>query len=194
MENRFGQYWRRANQWFYRTADRALDEAYKAALKIKAIEDEHFGGGKIEIPTGSTGNQIATYFQTDLTKYLNITRIRLAEFQTSRTLTGNDFPQPPESQQYDRDFNSINPYIPDIDREARILEKLSFIDDILTRYADRQTVGQLSSNPPNSAIQPGNFNSFIEPRQTNNSMSNRADRSNENSNKNQCKNNSSGTY
>jgi CemA family len=150
--NKFNQYWRKANQWFYRTADRALDEAYKAALKIKAIEDEHFGGEKIAISTESGGNQIAAYFQTDLTKYLNIARIRLAEFQTSRTITGNNYPQPPESQQFDRGFNSINSYASDIEQEARILEKLSFIDEILTRYADapRENSFSLEIQPPNS--------------------------------------------
>ena len=134
--NRFGQYWRRANQWFYRTADRALDEAYKAALKIKAIEDEHFGGEKIAIASEYSGNQVATYFQNDLNKYLNIARIRLAEFQTSRTVTGNNYPRSVDSQQFNPGFTSINPYPQDIEQEARILEKLSFIDEILTRYAD----------------------------------------------------------
>ncbi len=135
MESKLTQYWRKVNQWFYRTADRALDEAYKAALKIKAIEDEHFGGEKIAISAAT--NQVATYFQNDLSKYLNIARIRLAEFQTSRTVTGNNYPQPPDSQQFDSPgFNDINPYTQDIEYEARILEKLSFIDDILTRYAD----------------------------------------------------------
>jgi hypothetical protein len=136
LNNRFGQYWVRANQWFYRTADRALDEAYKAALKIKAIEDEHFGGEQIIVSSESTNNQVATYFQNDLNKYLNIARIRLAEFQTSRTVTGNNYPQQPDTQQFDsRGFNDINPYTQDIEYEARVLEKLSFIDDMLTRYA-----------------------------------------------------------
>ncbi|AFY93798.1 hypothetical protein [Chamaesiphon minutus] len=134
----FGQYWVRANQWFYRTADRALDEAYKAALKIKAIEDEHFGGQPIVIPAEYNKNQVATYFQNDLNKYLNIVRIRLAEFQASRTLTGNNYPQSRERQQFDRrEGNDLNPYTQDIEYEARILEKLSFIDEILNRYAER---------------------------------------------------------
>ena len=150
MESKLGQYWRKVNQWFYRTADRALDEAYKAALKIKAIEDEHFGGEKIAI--SATNNQVATYFQNDLSKYLNIVRIRLAEFQTSRTVTGNNYPQPPDSQQFDsQGFNDINPYTQDIEYEARILEKLSFIDDILTRYADNT---QPAANP---SVQRSNF-------------------------------------
>jgi CemA family len=151
MENKLKQYWRKANQWFYRTADRALDEAYKAALKIKAIEDEHFGGEKIAVSTAYSTNQIATYFQNDLNKYLNIARIRLAEFQTSRTVTGNNYPQP-DTQQFDsRGFNDINPYTQDIEYEARILEKLSFIDEILTRYSDN--TAQLEDfNPQRSSF------------------------------------------
>ena len=137
MESKLGQYWRKVNQWFYRTADRALDEAYKAALKIKAIEDEHFGGEQIVISSEYSNNQVAAYFQNDLNKYLNIARIRLAEFQTSRTVTGNNYPQSPDPQQFEsRGFNDINSYTQDIEYEARILEKLSFIDEILTRYAN----------------------------------------------------------
>ena len=137
MENKLNQFWRKANQWFYRTADRALDEAYKAALKIKAIEDEHFGGEQIVISSEYSNNQVAAYFQNDLNKYLNIARIRLAEFQTSRTVTGNNYPQQPDTQQFEgRGFNDINSYTQDIEYEARILEKLSFIDEILTRYAN----------------------------------------------------------
>jgi hypothetical protein len=122
--NQFGRFWRKANQWFYRTADRALDEAYKAALKIKAIEDEHFGGEKIAIASEYNGSQVATYFQNDLNKYLNIARIRLVEFQTSRTVTGNNYPRSLDGQQFDPSFSSINSYTQDIEQEARILEKL----------------------------------------------------------------------
>ncbi|WP_310487932.1 proton extrusion protein PcxA [Chamaesiphon sp. VAR_69_metabat_338] len=147
LAKNFGKYWVRANQWFYRTADRALDEAYKAALKIKAIEDEHFNAQQILIPAEYTNKQVATYFQNDLNKYLNIARIRLAEFQTSRTVTGNNYPQSPDSQQFDdrRGASDINPYTQDIEYEARILEKLSFIDEILTRYADTPSEPQRSS-------------------------------------------------
>ena len=197
--NRVGQYWRRANQWFYRTADRALDEAYKAALKIKAIEDEHFGGQKIDIPIDYSGNQVATYFQNDLNKYLQIARIRLAEFQTSRTVTGNNYPRP-NSQQFDPGFKSIDPYTQDIEQEARILEKLSFIDEILTRYADStetdayigEIFGQQPENLPSkvpSSLTLGRKdqnqltdepNPPSKQRRSSNPLMNRADRGNDN--------------
>jgi CemA family len=164
MENKFGQYWRKVNQWFYRTADRALDEAYKAALKIKAIEDEHFGGEKISTLTASSRNQVATYFQNDLNKYLNIARIRLAEFQTSRTVTGNNYPQSLDTQQFDsRGFNDINPYTQDIEYEARILEKLRFIDEILTHYRER--TAQIEDS-----FSPGAIDSILSPEESDSSI------------------------
>ncbi len=131
----FSNYWQQVNEWFFRTADRALDEAYKAALKIKAIEDEHFGGQKISFPSNSPNNSITTYFQADLTKYLNIARLRLAEFQTSRTINPKTFEDPAN----DSSLVSINPYVSDIEAEARILEKLQFIDQILDRYSDNES-------------------------------------------------------
>jgi hypothetical protein len=163
LNNRLSQYWTRANQWFYRTADRALDEAYKAALKIKAIEDEHFGGDKITTAPEYTNSQVTTYFQNDLNKYLNITRIRLAEFQTSRTVTGNSYPQPPDAQQFNsRGANDINPYTQDLEYEARVLEKLSFIDDILTRYRDNaEQSAEFSSQ--RSGFPPGSLDSILPP-------------------------------
>ncbi len=35
-----------AYRWYLRTPERSLDEAYKASLKIKEIEDEYFNGNK----------------------------------------------------------------------------------------------------------------------------------------------------
>lgn len=143
-------YWQQVNEWFFRTADRALDEAYKAALKIKAIEDEHFGGQRISFPPNSPHNSITTYFQADLAKYLNIARLRLAEFQTSRTIN----PRAPEDPANDSGLVSINPYVSDIEAEARILEKLQFIDQILDRYSDNDAELVTTSLPVVSSITP----------------------------------------
>jgi hypothetical protein len=143
----FSNYWQQVNEWFFRTADRALDEAYKAALKIKAIEDEHFGGQKISFPPNSPNNSITTYFQADLAKYLNIARLRLAEFQTSRTIN----PRTPEDPANEStSLVSINPYVSDIEAEARILEKLQFIDQILDRYSDNESDLIISPPPTNN--------------------------------------------
>jgi CemA family len=154
----FSNYWQQVNEWFFRTADRALDEAYKAALKIKAIEDEHFGGQKISFPPNSPNNSITTYFQADLAKYLNIARLRLAEFQTSRTIN----PRTPEDPANDSSLVSINPYVSDIEAEARILEKLQFIDQILDRYSDNESDLIISPPPINNikTVKPAVLKSF----------------------------------
>lgn len=97
-----------SNQWFFKTPERALEQAYQAALKIKAIEDEHFSGQKVAATSGIYSQNILSCFQADVDKYLNIIKIKIAEFEFSRLLL--------------RGANYT------------FLYKLSFIDQILTKY------------------------------------------------------------
>jgi CemA family len=134
-------YWQDVNEWFFRTPDRALDEAYKAALKVQSIEDEN-GGQKIE----ENDPKLPAYLRADLQKYLRITKLRLTEFQTSRSIDSrsNDSPD--------------SPYGTAIETEALVLEKLQFIDWILERY---------SSNPAPTPAPVNNqpvFTSFDQPK------------------------------
>jgi hypothetical protein len=138
------------NQWLFQTPERALDQAYDAALIIKAMEDEHFGGGKIS-PDGmeqDQGRRVYRYFQDELQKYLGITRVRLAEFKTSRSilsltdprLSGINFQRWAEGNE-----ETSTP-----DRLAIRLEKLRFVDEVLERYQPKNPVTALVSlnNPP----------------------------------------------
>jgi hypothetical protein len=111
-------YWQDVNEWFFRTPDRALDEAYKAALKVKSIEDEIGGGQKIS----DADPALPAYLRADLHKYLRIAKLRLTEFQTSRSIDSRTTDAPD------------SPYGSDIETEALVLEKLQFIDWILERY------------------------------------------------------------
>jgi CemA family len=113
-------YWQDVNEWFFRTPDRALDEAYKAALKVQSIEDEN-GGQKIE----ENDPKLPAYLRADLQKYLRITKLRLTEFQTSRSIDARTTDAPD------------SPYGTDIETEALVLEKLQFIDWILARYSTK---------------------------------------------------------
>jgi CemA family len=113
-------YWQDVNEWFFRTPDRALDEAYKAALKVQSIEDEN-GGQKIL----ENNPQLPAYLRADLQKYLRITKLRLTEFQTSRSI---------DSRQ-----NNVPDNLESIEIEALVLEKLQFIDWILERYSPSPT-------------------------------------------------------
>jgi hypothetical protein len=83
--SRFKGYLNRAERWYLETPDRALDHAYDAALKIKAIEDEHFDSKKIAPESTKMSPNVFAFFETDLKKYLKIVRIGLAEFKLSRS-------------------------------------------------------------------------------------------------------------
>jgi hypothetical protein len=135
-------YWQEINEWFFHTPDRALDEAYKAALRVKSIEDENGNGQKI----AETDPNLPAYLRADLQKYLRIAKLRLTEFQTSRSIDSRTTDAPD------------NPYGTDIEAEALVLEKLQFIDWILERYSP----SNLPPSPPVSN-QPV-FMSFDQPK------------------------------
>lgn len=128
------QYFRIANEWFSKTPERALDEAYEAALMIKAIEDAHFGGGKITLDFGSYSQSERAVFQEDLRTNLNIAKVRLAEFRASRLLMriSNRPITEVQLEEDETDVYTINV----IDKQAVILRKLRIIDEVIARYAN----------------------------------------------------------
>lgn len=124
---------RQANQWFVRTPERALDEAYEAAMRIKSIEDNYFGGGRISSDYGTYGRSTNTYFQGELRKYLNIAKVRLAEFRASNTvlqLSNRSITEVDIGEGQGDDYR-INV----IDKPALILRKLKVIDEVIASYS-----------------------------------------------------------
>lgn len=111
-----------AYRWYLLTSERSLDQAYKAALQIKAIEDEHFNGNKIDIDSSRYSGSMMDYFESDLKKQLKIARMRLTEFKASRFFV-NEVNQ---KSGHKFGIQSANP--------ASILEKLRFIDQVLAKY------------------------------------------------------------
>ncbi len=148
--NRLRGWVRRAEQWYLTTPDRALDLAYDAALKIKAIEDEHFGGKKISRTGTNLSANAYGYFEVDLQKYLRLTRMRLTEFRQSRSAVG--FTNPNKSIQSIRTIETTaygsDQFVPTVrDKPAITLEKLRFIDEVLARYAaENMTLEAVSMN------------------------------------------------
>ena len=124
---------RAANQWLVRTPERALDEAYEAAMRIRSIEDNHFGGGRISSTYGNYGSSTQSYFQGELRKYLNIAKVRLAEFKTSNTLLQLSNQSITEVQMREADAEDYRVSI--VDQPALILRKLQAIDEVLARYS-----------------------------------------------------------
>jgi hypothetical protein len=130
-----------ANQWFRRTPERALDEAYDAALRIRSIEETHFNGQIISTESSEYGESVQAYFQAELKKYLNIIKIRLTEFRTSKSIleisnqingrTSADLAGLDSSENWqDLDF---------VDQPAIYLEKLKFIDTVISPYTSTKS-------------------------------------------------------
>ncbi|MGH8002909.1 MAG: proton extrusion protein PcxA [Brasilonema sp.] len=109
-------------QWYLRTPERSLDEAYEAALHIKAIEDEHFNGNKIDLDSNKYSYSVIDYFESDLKKQLKIIRMRLTEFKASRFFLSES------NQKAAKELGIESPH------PSLILERLKIIDDITAKY------------------------------------------------------------
>ena len=119
-------------RWLSSTPERALDAAYSAAIKIKAIEDDHFNGQIVSASSVDYSQSIIKVFQNDVNSYLNTIKARLAEFKISRGLLIFSQAQPNISNQsivrYTNGFSDT--------RELSIVEKLAFIDAVTEKYRD----------------------------------------------------------
>ncbi|MBD2076695.1 proton extrusion protein PcxA [Phormidium sp. FACHB-592] len=115
-----------ARQWYEQTPERALDQAYAAALMIQAIEDEHFDGKPISAETAKYGANSKAVFQEELRKCLKIATLRLSEFKASRFIFNTADTSGNARQGAASLANS--------ERAAVILEKLKFIDTVLEKY------------------------------------------------------------
>jgi hypothetical protein len=115
---------RTARQWFSETPERALDQAYRAALKIKEIEDSHFQGQKISAASSDYGDSVIAYFRGEVKRNLQIIKMRLVEFNSSRSLLTIS----ENAQMSSGDRGGVQ------NRVSITLEKLRFIDSIKSRY------------------------------------------------------------
>ncbi|MDJ0679336.1 MAG: proton extrusion protein PcxA [Xenococcaceae cyanobacterium MO_167.B52] len=117
--------------WLSATPERALDAAYRAAIKIKAIEDDHFNGKKVSSEEVNYSTSVIKVFQDDVNNYLNTIKVRLTEFKTSRSLLIFSDTQ---SKSNATVIESVGGLADDPD--LNIIEKLDFIDSITTKYQD----------------------------------------------------------
>jgi len=75
-----------SRRWLSATPERALDAAYRAAIRIKAIEDDHFAGQRVSASSVEYSTSVIKVFQGDINNYLKTINARLAEFRISRGL------------------------------------------------------------------------------------------------------------
>ncbi|PIG93676.1 proton extrusion protein PcxA [Gloeocapsopsis sp. IPPAS B-1203] len=138
----------KAQQWYLDTPERSLEEAYKAALLIKAMEDEHFNGQKIA-QNPNYGSSAIAYFQSELKKHLKTIRMRLTEFKASRSWINPDYQNITKITKNDGTFTDKDSFaIQKRNNQSRILEKLRFIDDILAKYDPEASVDAVVTETP----------------------------------------------
>lgn len=125
---------RSAQRWLSRTPDRALNQAYEAAQMIVAIEREYFGGNPISAPYGSYGDSAMEYFQGELKKYLNLIKVRMAEFRASRSIVRVSDSRIMEVDLPASETDELSVNV--IDQQAMFFRKLRLVDEVLTRYAN----------------------------------------------------------
>jgi len=133
--HRIVKYLYSAHQWYRETPDRALEQAYDAALAIKAIEDEHFGGQKISARSGDYGHSTLSYFKSELQKYLKVIQTRMVEFNASRSfleLPDRVGAKPKAGHSPDRHQHGL--HLDNKERASLIFEKLEFIDGVIDKY------------------------------------------------------------
>ncbi|MGK7874549.1 MAG: proton extrusion protein PcxA [Xenococcaceae cyanobacterium] len=130
-----------ARQWFSKTPERALEQAYRAALSIKEIEDEHFNGQKVSAESSDYSNSVITYFQAEVKRYLNTAKMRLSEFKVSRS-----FLSIPELKTYEltAEYQSDNLELQK--KSSIIIEKLNFIDEVVSKYENGSGIARNTSN------------------------------------------------
>lgn len=143
-------------QWFTKTPERALDQAYEAALKIRQLEDRHFNGNPVSQSAGGYSRSSYRLLQKDLKKYLSIIKRRMAEFRASSSVYSVSSVGISDGGSSDRlppTNGSINAPLPEdlplneINGPAIFFTKLQLIDAVLERY-QRPSVYALSEIQP----------------------------------------------
>jgi hypothetical protein len=149
-----------ANQWLLRTSERALEQAYEVAMRIKKIEDEYFGGNKISL-NAEYENTVSNYFQRELRKNLRIARLRLVEFEISGSISNVSKADttssavttkinPKENTVYPKENTlDASQYTLEVrvhDKSTILLEKLKFISKVLEKYKDENSALSVLEN------------------------------------------------
>ena len=108
-----------------------LEAAYQAAQTIKDLEDNYFEGGKITYAPNQT-KTLVEYVQSLRDRQLLIVRTNLAQFRLNSFLLNR--------QSHDLNIDLAHPESrtdePIADRDVVVLEKLNFIDTVISKYRE----------------------------------------------------------
>lgn len=112
-------WWQSATQWLQGSSERSFDQAFRAALAIKNIEDQYFQGKKVSPENCDYGSSAITYFSNEVQRHL-----RKIEQQLYHLNNDERFSQ----------VLSLDPTANHDQQTEYTLEKLHFIDETLARY------------------------------------------------------------
>lgn len=118
---------------------KGLENAYKSAVAIKTIENKHFQGNMIGFES-EKGKTVCDYFKTELNKELFKIRAGLTQFRFAGYFSKPSYSNHPNNSEALR-VEAYNPldYYNSEDLEPAVLEKLSFIESVVSRYRDRES-------------------------------------------------------
>lgn len=155
LQQSFGK----AERWYRSAPERSIEDAYKAAIAIKRIEDEHFDGQPITLDP-SRQRAVASYFESELNQNLRLIRNRLAAFKVSRFFVSSDAAKVKTRADITRlssrsslnltDY-TLNPqeYTSEVETDPpqdELLRKLAFIDAVIAQYDAPPAVNNRPSN------------------------------------------------
>lgn len=133
--DRFVKYLYDARQWYRDTPERALEQAYEAALAIKAMEEEHFGGQPVSDRSGEYGHSTLSFFKSELRRYLKVIETRMVEFNASRSFL--ELPERVGAKSQGGQLTDKYPQESGVnlkDKASLVFEKLEFIDLVIGKY------------------------------------------------------------
>ncbi|HEY9689653.1 MAG TPA: hypothetical protein V6D46_06640, partial [Coleofasciculaceae cyanobacterium] len=149
--------WANAGNWYETTPERALNQAYEAALAIRALEDRYFDGHQINFDTNRYGESTCDYFRTELKKQLKTIDMRLWEFNSSNSfldfasktvgIPGRKIERPlgdPGTPLATASDASGRRFSDPSDRSFIVLKKLELIDNILDHYVLGRVVDRIN--------------------------------------------------
>ncbi|WP_013324659.1 proton extrusion protein PcxA [Gloeothece verrucosa] len=125
---------RGANQWLSKTPERALDQAYRAAFKIREIENKHFQGKKVSVDSAQYGDSVMSYFLNEVQGYLQTIRVRLSVFKASRLFMTLSEMSDSSPANRDQQLELEQAHA------SLLLQKLQFIDEVTSKYKDNDFI------------------------------------------------------
>ncbi len=143
-----------AYQRYLQTTERSLNRAYEAASLIKAMEDEYFNGEKIPDRCDSYGNSVMIYLHSELGKFLKTVRMSLTEFNLSRSWFSNFNQKTLKLAKNNGVLTANNSFDLQSKNYANsVLEKLSFIDQVVGKYTVSETSSSVDVPPQVTKIE-----------------------------------------